>query len=81
MINGKNFFDEAVKRNMRTYDNVQKNATDQGDDYTTGSLLNYNYFNKHYKMIAIDLSKQQGKAIQKQYYKLILLEICIDQKA
>ena len=43
---------------MRTYDNIQKIATGQGDDYTTGCLLNYNYFNNfnnYYKMIAIDL--------------------------
>ena len=45
---------------MRTYDNIQKIATGQGDDYTTGCLLDYNYFNKHFKMIAIDLSKQQA---------------------
>ena len=44
---------------MRTYDNIQKIATGQGDDYTTGCLLDYNYFNNYYKMIAIDLSKQQ----------------------
>ena len=31
----------------------------QGDDYTTGYLLDYNYFNNYYKIIAIDLSKQQ----------------------
>ena len=54
---------------MRTYDNIQKIATDQGDEYTTGCLLDYSYFKKHYKMIAIDLSKQQAldadpKAIQ-----------------
>ena len=45
---------------MRTYDNIQKIATGQGDDYTTGCLLDYNYFNKHFKMIATDLSKQQA---------------------
>ena len=39
MIDGKNFFDQPVKSNMRTYDNVRKIATDQGDDYTTGCLL------------------------------------------
>ena len=54
---------------MRTYYNIRKIAIGQGDDYTTGSLLDYNYFNKYYKMIAIDLSKQQTldndpKAIQ-----------------
>ena len=35
-------------------------ATGQGDDYTTGCLLGQNYFNNHYKMIAIDLSKKQA---------------------
>ena len=35
---------------MRTYDNVQKTATGQGDDYTTGCLLDYNYFNNYYKI-------------------------------
>ena len=33
--------------------------TGQGYDYTTGCLLDYNYFNKYYKLIATDLSKQQ----------------------
>ena len=37
-----------------TYDNVQKIGIGQGDDYTTGCLLNYNYFKKYYQMIAID---------------------------
>ena len=43
---------------MRTYDYIQKIATGHGDDYTTGCLLDYNYFNKHYNMIVIDLSKK-----------------------
>ena len=52
-----------------TYDNIRKISTGQGDDYTTGCLLDYDYFNKNYKMIAIGLSKQQTldadpKAIQ-----------------
>ena len=69
MIDGKNFFDQPVNSNMRTYDSIQKIATGQGDDYTTGCLLDNYCFNKHYKMIAIDLSKQQAldadpKAIQ-----------------
>ena len=54
---------------MRTYDNIRKIATCQGDDYTARCMQDYNYFNKHYKMIATDLSKQQAvdadpKAIQ-----------------
>ena len=46
MIDGQNFFDQPVKNNLRTYDKIRKIATGQGDDYTTSSLLNYNYFNK-----------------------------------
>ena len=58
-----------VRNNLRTYDNITKTATGQGDDYTTGCLLDYSYFQKYYKLIAIDLSKQQKldvdpKAIQ-----------------
>ena len=43
-----------------TYDVIQKTTTGQGDDYTTGCLLDYNYFKNYYKMIAIDWSKQQA---------------------
>ena len=59
MIDGKNFFDQPVKNDKVTYDNNIKIATGQGDDYTTGCLSHYTYFKKCYKMIAIDLSKQQ----------------------
>ena len=59
MINGKNFFDQPIKNNKVTYENIRKIATGQRDDYTTGFLLDYLYFMDTYKMIAVDLSKQQ----------------------
>ena len=37
-----------------------KIATGRGDDYTTGCLSNYAYFKDNYKMIAVDLRKQQA---------------------
>ena len=43
----------------KTYDNIIKIAKGQGDDYTTGFNLDYFHFKDHYKMIPIDLSKQQ----------------------
>ena len=51
------------------YENIRKITVGRGDDYTTGCLLDYTYFKKYYKMIAIYLSKQQAldadpKAIQ-----------------
>ena len=69
MIDGKTFFDQPVKNDKIMYENITKVATGQGDDYTTGCLLDYIYFKNYYKMIAIDLSKQQAldadpKAIQ-----------------
>ena len=58
MIDGKNFFDQPVRNDKVTYENIRKIAIGQGDDYTTGCLLDYTYFK--YKMIVIDLSKQQA---------------------
>ena len=60
VINGENFFDQPIKNNKVRYDNIRKIATGQGDDYTTGCLLDYPYFANTYKMIAVDLSKQQA---------------------
>ena len=60
MIDGKNFLDYPVKNDKVTQDNIRKIATGQGDDCTTGCLLDYIYFKKYYKMIAVDLSKQQA---------------------
>ena len=65
----KNFFDHPVRNNLLTYDNIRKIVTGQGDDHTTGCLLDYNYFKTYYEMIAIYLSKQKAldadpKAIQ-----------------
>ena len=60
MIDGKNFFDQPINSTTKTYENIRKIPTGQGDDYITGCLLDYPYFKDHYKMIAIDLSKQQA---------------------
>ena len=59
MIDGEDLFDQPVKDNKVTYENIRKIDTGQGDDYTTGCLLDYPYFKDSYKMIAEDLSKQQ----------------------
>ena len=60
MIDGKNFFDQPVKNDKVTYENIRKITIGHGDDYRTGCLLDYTNFKKYYKMIAIDLSKQQA---------------------
>ena len=57
IINGKKFFDQPIKNDKVTYENIRKICTGSGDDYTTGSFLDYPYFKDTYKMIAVDLSK------------------------
>ena len=60
MIDGKNFFNQPIKDNKVTYKNIRKVSMVQGDDCTTGCLLDYAYFKKYYKIIVIDLSRQQA---------------------
>ena len=60
MIDGRNFFDQPINSMSKTYENIRKITTGKGDDYTTGCLLDYPNFKDNYKMIAIDLSKQQA---------------------
>ena len=60
MINGENFFDQPIKDNKVTYGNISKICTGSGDDYACALLLDYSYVKDIYKMIAVDLSKQQA---------------------
>ena len=57
-IDGRNFFDQSINDNIKTYENNRKTATGQRDDYTNVCLLDYPYFKDNYRIIAIDLSKQ-----------------------
>ena len=58
MIDDRNFFDQPINSMNKTFENFRKIATGRGDDYTTGCLLDYSYFKENYKMIAVDLSRQ-----------------------
>ena len=67
---GKANFHQSVKNNLRTYENIKRIVTYQGDDYANGYFLDYNYFKNDYKMATKDLSKLQvlddhPKTIQK----------------
>ena len=53
---GKPFFEIAVKRKEEAYEAIIEMR--KNNDYTTANLLDYKYFLKHYRLIAIDLSKQ-----------------------
>ena len=59
IIDGRNFYDNPIESDVETYRELKKVMIGKGEDYTTGSLLDYNYFKKHYKLVADDLSKQK----------------------
>ena len=60
MINGENVFDQRIKNNKISYENIRKICNGSGDDYTVGPLSSYPYVADTYKMIAVELSKQQA---------------------
>ena len=56
LIDEKSFFDLPIKSKEEAYEKITDMSNN--NDYTTGNLLDFAYFKKHYKLIAIDLSKQ-----------------------
>ena len=59
-IDGRNFYDQPINDSIKQYDEIRKISTGQGYDYTTGCLLDFSYFEKNYRLIAVDLSKQKA---------------------
>ena len=59
IIDGRNFCDNPIGTDIEKYRELKKVMIGKGEDYTTGSLLDYNYFDKNYKLEAVDLSKQK----------------------
>ena len=58
-IDGRNFYDEPINDLIRKYDEIRKISTGQGDNYTTGCLLDFAYFGKNYRLIVVDLRKEK----------------------
>ena len=59
IINGKNFYNQSTDSDIKRYEEIRKLTTGQGEDYTTGCLLEYKYIKNHYRLIAADLSRQK----------------------
>ena len=68
-----------MKDNKATYENIRKLPTGQGDNYRTGCLLDYPYFNDSYKMIVVDLSKQQELDVDPRAIKQINFTANLDR--
>ena len=84
LIDGRNFYDQPINDIIKQYDEIRKTATGQWDDYTTGCLLDYQYFKNHCNLTAIDLSKQKelyadSRAVQQiEFYGMLKtnLQVC-----
>ena len=77
IIDGRNFYDNPIESDIEKYRELKQVMIGKGEDYTTGSLLDFNYFDKHYKLVAVDLSKQKEldadpRAIQQIEFKCML---------
>ena len=55
----KNFYDQPIDLDIKRYEEIRKLTTGQGEDYTTGYLLHYEYVKKHYRLIDVDLNRQK----------------------
>ena len=77
LMDGRNFSDQPINDLIKQYDEIRKTATGQGEDYTTGCLLDYQYFKDLYQLIAFNLSKQKeldtdSRAIQQiEFYGML----------
>ena len=74
LIDGRNFYDQPINDLIKQYDEVRKVSTGQGDDYTTGCLLHYAYFEDNYRLIAVDLSKLKALAADPRTIQEILFQ-------
>ena len=77
IIDGGNFYDNSIESDIEKYRELKKVMIGKGEDNTTGSLFDFNYFDKHYKLVAVDLSKQKEldadpRAIQQIEFKYML---------
>ena len=77
IIDGRNFCDNPIESNTEKYRELKEVMIGKGEDYTTASLLDFNHFDKRYKLVAVDLSKQKEldadpRAIQQIEFKYVI---------
>ena len=59
IIDGRNFYDNSNSSGIEKYTELKKVTIGKGEDYATGYSLDYDYFKKHYQLVAVNLSKQK----------------------
>ena len=68
IINGKIFYDQAIDSDIKRYEEIRKLTTGQGEDYIRGYLLVYDFIKNHYRLAAIDLSRQKELDVDPKSY-------------
>ena len=77
LIDGRTSYDQPINDQIKKHNDIRNTETEEGDDYTTGCLLDYQYFKDHYQLIAVDLRKQKeldadSRAIQRiEFYGML----------
>ena len=59
LIDGRNFYDQNISDDFKKYKELRKVMTGRGEYYTTGSLLDYDFWKNNYKLVCCNLSKQK----------------------
>ena len=80
LIDGKSFFDVLVKNKEEALEKIM--SISKTNDYRTGNLLDYEYFSKHYQLIAIDLRKEieiESRNLRQQIILLVNLKMIKQQ--
>ena len=75
ITDGRNFYDNPIGSDIEKYRELKKVMIGKGEDYTTGSLLAFNYFDKHYKLVAVEKRKEldaDRRAIQQIEFEYML---------
>ena len=76
LINGLNFYDQSISDEIKKYDELRKLCAGKGDDYTTGSRLDYKNFKNHYNIVACNLSKQKELDVVLELFNKLNLIVC-----
>ena len=58
-MNGKRFHSQVFDSDIKQYEEIRKLTAGQGEDYTSGCLVDYDYIKNHYRLITVDLSRQK----------------------
>ena len=66
----KNFHHQAIDSDIKRYEKIRKLNTGEGEDYTAGCLLDYDYIKNHYRLIAVDLSRSKSDSTNRIHWTI-----------